>query len=143
MKKALKIALVMHVWIVATITPLLVRIFTLKRILEVFSPSPLFQPYRGFSAEDLAGVVKNRLKSPIYMVRRACLREGLLIFHFLRLAGLEATLHMSVLSREEFGRFHAHCWVTSSGSELSTPTSLKMTEVFSYPNRKLQLQRRS
>jgi hypothetical protein len=139
MKKALNIALVIHVWIIAAIVPFLVRVFTLKRILEVFSPSPLFQPYRGIAAEDLAGVVKNRLKRPVYMVRRACLREGLLIFHFLRLAGLEATLHISVLPREELGRFHAHCWVTSSGRDVSTPTGLKMTEVFSYPFCKPQL----
>ncbi len=137
MKKAFRIALVIHVWIVAAIVPFLVRAFTLKKIIEIFSPSPSFQPYRGIAAEDLAGVVKNRLKRPIYMVRRACLREGLLIFHFLKLAGLEATLHISVYPREEFGRFRAHCWVTSSGRALSTPADLKMTEIFSYPLRKL------
>lgn len=133
MKKALRIALAIHVWIIAAMIPLLVRIFSLKIILEVFTPSPVFQPYRDMAAEDLAGVVKNRLKRPICMVRRACLREGLLMFHFLRLAGLEATLHISVYPREVFGRFHAHCWVTSSGKTVSNPPGLKMAEVFSYP----------
>jgi len=135
MKKALKIALAIHVWIIAAIIPLLVRVLCLKTILQVFTPSPLFQPYRGMSAEDLAGVVKNRLKRPICMVRRPCLREGLLMFYFLRLAGLEATLHISVYPREVFGRFHAHCWVTSFGKTISIPPGLKMAEVFSYPIR--------
>lgn len=135
MKKALKIALAIHVWIIAAIVPLLVRVLSLKTILEVFTPSPLFQPYRGLSAEAVAGVVKNRLKRPVYMVRRPCLREGLLIFHFLRLAGLEATLHMSVHPREVCGRLHAHCWVTSLGKTVSSPPGLKMAEVFSYPIR--------
>jgi len=135
MGKALKIALSIHVWIIAAIIPLLVRVLSLKRILEVFTPSPLFLPYRDMSAEDLTGVVKNRLKRPIYMVRRACLREGLLIFHFFRLAGLEATLHISVHPREVSGRYHAHCWITSSGKTVSSPPGLKMAEVFSYPVR--------
>jgi hypothetical protein len=135
MKKALKIALVIHAWFIAAIIPLLVRILSLKRILEVFTPSPLFQPYQGISAEDLAGVVKNRLKRPIYMVRRACLREALLMFHFFRLAGLEATLHISVHPREVCGRLHAHCWVTSLDKTVSSPPGLKMTEVFLYPIR--------
>ncbi|MGO9018811.1 MAG: lasso peptide biosynthesis B2 protein [Syntrophobacteraceae bacterium] len=133
MKKALRIALAVHVWIIAAIIPLLVRVLSLKRILEVFTPSPLFQPYRGMSAEDMAGVVKNRLQRPVYMVRRACLRGGLLMFHFLRLAGFEATLHISVHPREVFGRFHAHLWVTLSGRTVSSPPGLKMAELFSYP----------
>jgi hypothetical protein len=134
MEKALKIALVIHVWIIAAIIPLLVRLLCLKTILQVFTPSPLFQPYRGMSAKDLGGFVKNRLKKrPICMVRRPCLREGLLMFYFLRLAGLEATLHISVYPREVLGRFHAHCWVTSFGKTISIPPGLKMAEVFSYP----------
>ncbi|MGC9964128.1 MAG: lasso peptide biosynthesis B2 protein [Syntrophobacteraceae bacterium] len=133
MKRTLRIILAVHVWIVAAIILFLVRVLSLKKILEVFTPSPLFQPYRGICAEDLAGVVKNRLKRPIYMVRRACLREGLLMFHFLRLAGLEATLHVSVHPKEAFGRLHAHCWVTSFGRTVSSPPGLQMAEVFSYP----------
>lgn len=96
MKKTLRIAFAVHVWTIAAVIPLLLRVLSLKTILEIFTPSPLFQPYRGMSAEDLANVVKNRLRRPVYMVRRACLREGLLMFHFLRLAGFEATLHVSV-----------------------------------------------
>jgi hypothetical protein len=133
MQRTRRVALAVHVWIVAAIIPLLVRVLSIKRILELFTPPPLFQPYRGISAEDLAGVVKNRLKRPVYMVRRACLREGLLMFHFLRLAGLEATLHVSVHPREIFGRFHAHCWVTSFGRTVSSPPGIQMGEVFSYP----------
>ena len=133
MKKALKIVLAIHVWIIAAMIPLLVRVLSLKTILKVFTPSPLFRPYRGMSAEDLAGAVKKRLRRPVYMVRRACLREGLLMFHFLRLAGLEATLHISIQPKEVFGRFLAHCWVTLPGKTVSTPPGLKMAELFSYP----------
>jgi hypothetical protein len=55
------------------------------------------------------------------------------MFHFLRLAGLEATLHVSVHPKEAFGRLHAHCWVTSFGRTVSSPPGLQMAEVFSYP----------
>jgi hypothetical protein len=135
MKKALRIALAVHVWAIAAIIPLLVRVLSLKTILEIFTPSPLFQPYRDMSAEHLANVVKNRLRRPVYMVRRACLREGLLMFHFLRLAGFAATLHVSVHPREVFGRLHAHLWVTLSDRTVTSPPGPKMAELFSYPIR--------
>jgi hypothetical protein len=134
MKKAIEIVLAVHVGVLAAFIPLLVRVLSLKRMLEIFTPSPSFQPYRRLSSEDLVHVVKNRLKRPLCMVRRACLREGFLIFHFLRLAGLESTLHISVYPRDMFGRLHAHCWVTSFGRTVSSPPGLEMVKVFSYPN---------
>ena len=134
MKKVLRIVLAVHVGVVAAIIPLLVRVLSLKRILGLFTPSPLFQPYRRLSTEDLIHTVKNRLKRPVCMVRRACLREGLLIFYFLRLAGLESILHISVYPRDKCGRLHAHCWITSFGRTVSSPPGLEMVKVLSYPN---------
>jgi len=132
MKKATKVVLAIHVWIIAAIIPLLVRILSLKRILEIFTPSHLFRPYRGISSEELTSVVNDRLKHPVCMVKRACLRKGLMMFHFFRLAGLEATLHISVYPRSVSGRFLAHCWVTSYGKTVSSPADPDTAPLFSY-----------
>jgi hypothetical protein len=134
MNKALEIVLSVHIGIVAAVIPLLVRVLSLKRMLQIFAPPPLFKPYRHLPAENLIHAVKNRLKRPMCMVRRACLREGFLIFHFLRLAGLESTIHISIYPRDMFGRSHAHCWVTSSGRTVSSPPGPEMVTLFSYPN---------
>jgi len=56
------------------------------------------------------------------MRRRACLRQGLLLFHFLRLAGLPAVVHFGVFSpATDPRRLHGHCWVTLGGVCLSPP----------------------
>jgi len=56
------------------------------------------------------------------MVRRACLREGIVLFHFLRLGGHDAVMHFAVYppSGDE-SPMHAHCWVTVGEQNISTP----------------------
>ena len=56
------------------------------------------------------------------MRRRACLRQGLTLFHFLKLAGWPAVLRIGVFPPgRDRRRMHAHCWVTLNGVPLSPP----------------------
>ena len=56
------------------------------------------------------------------MRRRACLRKGLTLFHFLRLADKPAVMHFGVYpAASEQARMHAHCWVTIDGQAISDP----------------------
>jgi len=63
---------------------------------------------------------------------RACLRQGLTLFHVLRQMGLPARIHFGVdQARPDF---EAHCWVTLDGkavAEPDDPGSLRV--VYSYP----------
>lgn len=52
---------------------------------------------------------------------RRCLRTGLLLFHFLRLAGAPAVLTFGVYSEQKAGREQAHCWVSVAGRCVSDP----------------------
>lgn len=125
-----------HVWAVASCIPLLVRFLPLKALLRLLTPPRRLAPYRGIPAPRLAEIVRQRLRDPIHMRRRACLREGLTMFHFLCLAGLEGTLHVGVYARRPRpSRTHAHCWVTSGGRGLSDPPTEPAAEVLSYSNR--------
>lgn len=104
-----------HVWLVATVIPLLVRAVPLKRLLRLLNPSPRRQPYRGLTCQQIIDIVSRRVRAPRNMRRRSCLRFGLTLFHFLRLSGYPAILHFGVLPKTDSGRMQAHCWVSVPG----------------------------
>ncbi len=122
-----------HISVTATLVPLLLRWLSLRAMLALFTPPRRWQPYRGFRAEEILGLIRKRLANPVYMIRRACLREGLLLFHFMRLADLEATLHIGVHPPEAARRLRAHCWITSDGKPISDDPGEQLAKVLVYP----------
>lgn len=112
-----------HVSVLATLTPLLVRWLPLHRVLRLFSrPSPqrATRFYAGISADRIVQIVRHRLRAPRMMKRRPCLREGLLLFHFLRCAGFAPILRFAVYPPQiDPNRLHAHCWVTLDGQPVN------------------------
>ncbi len=111
-----------HIWLVATVIPLLDKLLPMKPLLVLLTPLGVFRPYAGTPANDIAGLVARRLRQPRHMRRRACLRHGLTLFHFLRLAGWPAVLRIGVFPPSvDRRRLHAHCWVTLDGVALSPP----------------------
>jgi hypothetical protein len=111
-----------HVWLLATLIPLLEKFIPLKWLLRLLTPPPRFNPYAGTSPEEISRLVAHRLREPHNMRRRACLRHGLTLFHFLKLAGWPAVLRIGVFPPSlDSQRMHAHCWVTLNGVALSPP----------------------
>jgi len=104
-----------HVWIVATLIPLLDRWLSLRRLLAVATPPARLRPYRSVPVERIVQVVLRRLRNPHHMRRRACLRRGLMLFHFLRLSGRAAALHIGMLNNADAPRLQGHCWVSLNG----------------------------
>ena len=111
-----------HVWLGATLVPMLDRVVSFKGMLRLVTPPGWLRPYRALPADRIAEVVRHRLRRPRHMRRRACLREGLTLFHFLSLAGLPAVLHVAVYPPGgDAGRLRGHCWVTCGGRDVSAP----------------------
>ena len=111
-----------HVWLLATLIPLLEKFIPLKWLLRLLTPPSRFKPYAGTSPEEISRLVAHRLCEPRNMRRRACLRQGLTLFHFLKLAGWPAVLRIGVFSPGlDNRRMHAHCWVTLNDVPLSPP----------------------
>jgi hypothetical protein len=52
-------------------------------------------------------------------VRSGCMVRGLTLYHFLRRAGAEVSLHFG--AGEMNGRFAAHCWIVYLGEPLAEP----------------------
>ncbi|MBM4042090.1 MAG: lasso peptide biosynthesis B2 protein [Planctomycetes bacterium] len=122
-----------HVWWVACLIPLLDRLLPLGGVLWVLTPSRWWHPYRGVAPEAIGELVRRRLARPRQMKRRACLRQGLMLFHFLCLAGREPVLHFAVFPAEPAPQpMHAHCWVTLDGQECSPPAQRPCAEMMRY-----------
>jgi len=122
MAKSQDLLLRAHVWLVASLIPLAVRIVPLKRLLRLLTSSRGLRVYRDVPAERVVRIVRRRLAAPRNMRRRACLRAGLTLFHFLRLSGRPAVLHFGVYpANGPAGPMHAHCWVTLHGRPVSPP----------------------
>ena len=111
-----------HIWLLATLIPLLEKFVPLKWWLRLLTPPARFKPYASTPPEEISRLVAHRLREPRNMRRRACLRQGLTLFHFLKLAGWPAVLHIGVFPPSlDSRRMHAHCWVTLNGVPLSPP----------------------
>jgi len=109
----------MHIWAAATLTPLLVRLLSLPLLVRLLTSPRGCRPYAAVPPEQIAGLVARRLARPRNMRRRACLRQSLVLFHFFRLAGLAAELHVGMYPPSaDPARLHGHCWVTIAGRPL-------------------------
>jgi len=135
MSKMHKLILRAHVWSVAFMLPLLVRFFSLRKLLWVVTPPKFLRLYSNAKVEDIVAEVSRRLAEPVNMRRRACLRRGLTLFHFLRLAGHPAELHFAVYPMSEQDTMHAHCWVTVAGTAVSYPPQGPHKVIMTYGNR--------
>jgi hypothetical protein len=112
----------LHIRLVTIAILPLVRFLSLRRVLRLLTPPSGWRPYRGMEPERLAAMVRWALRAPRRMRRRACLREGLALFHVLCLAGVDAELNFAVYPPgADSDRMHGHCWVTVGGEPLNSP----------------------
>ncbi len=122
-----------HVSAAATLILLLVEVLPLRCLLRVLTPPRWFKPYRRMAADEIIASVRRRLARPRRMKRRACLREGLVLFHFLSLAGQEPMIDFAVFPPERAPRpMHADWWVTLNGRECSAPPTRPSAEMLRY-----------
>jgi hypothetical protein len=126
----MKLLLRAHVWLIATLLPAIVDAVPLGRLLALLRGR--WRLYAGLSPDAIAAVVRRRLLSPRMMRRRACLREGLVLFYFLRLAGRRPVLSFCLYPTPAAGRTRGHCWVTLDGRCLTSPPSAGAVTMLEY-----------
>jgi hypothetical protein len=125
--------LVVHVWVVAAIIPLLDKFLTLERMLRLLTPRRPFGPYRGADPDLIVEIARRRLRRPVHMRRRACLRLSLVLYHFTHLADVDAVFHVAVFPPSvDPKRLHAHSWVTVGDRCLSDPPQGHAAEALCY-----------
>lgn len=92
--------------------------------------------YAGLTAADIAHRAKRAARRPWVMRDRRCLREGILAYRFLTLAGIPADMVFGV-DRKSIGsaKLAAHCWVVVDDKPILNPPEPSMVTVFVEKNR--------
>jgi hypothetical protein len=102
----------LSLWLWARLLPAMTWGRDLKSLLDLASPSQAPSSYRGLATGYIVRRVKRVCRRPWLMRSRPCLREGLLAYRFLTLAGHAPVLRFGV---EKGGTassdVSAHCWV--------------------------------
>jgi len=117
-----------HVSVAASLAPLLVRSMPLRPLVRWLAARRRARPYAGIPAVEIERAIDRRLRNPRMMVRRACLRRGLLLLHFLNLAGIPAEIRFGVYApRSDSERMHGYCYVVADGIGEEEPPEETLT----------------
>lgn len=121
----------LDLWIEARLLTLFSR-RPLEDLLRRATPGTDDYPY-ALSVDQIVTAVKNSVARPWRMRGRRCLREGLLAFRYLHLAGHRPTLHFGIVPQTAAtARPRAHCWVCVDNRIVLNPPEEPMVELFSY-----------
>jgi hypothetical protein len=119
-------------WIAARTMPLRVRGMGLKPLLELYEPGRA-RPFVGVESAEMLEAVRRVTHHPWGMRDRRCLRQGLLAYRYLSMAGLAPALHFGV-DRNSISdpKISAHCWIVLDGKVVLNPPGEAMVTVFVY-----------
>jgi len=120
-------------WLAARLLPLYAARGSLEDLLAGATPQPGRRDYAEIDPAVIIAAVKRQGKGPWLMRNRRCLREGLLAFHYLALAGHAPRLHFGVVAASlRDVRPRAHCWLTLDGQPTMNPPQEPMVALFAY-----------
>ncbi len=121
-------------WLWSKLVPMMARDRELATLLALACP-PAATPYRGLAADHIVKRVKRSCRRPWLMRDRRCLREGLLAFRFLSMAGYSPVLRFGVergsVARGQ--RLSAHCWIEVENETMLNPPLPDIVEILCHP----------
>jgi hypothetical protein len=127
-----------HLWFAARWLPVGAKRRSIEQLLSGAVPPSGHTPYRGFEVDRIVTAVRGMTARPWRMRGRRCLREGLLGFRFLRLAGFTPVLHFGVEPGSvQRDKLRAHCWITIAGSCVLNPPTATLVTIFSWDGEKI------
>jgi hypothetical protein len=93
--------------------PVLQRVFTLPALVTLFGTRTLPTVFPPLQPERLLFLIRGLLSQRIGMIRPNCMKQSLVLFHFLRQWGAPATIHFGVAKQHD--TLEGHCWVELAG----------------------------
>src|SRR5437867_2977168 len=119
-----------HLWLSARLMPALIGRRDFETVLK-WAPLDAPTRYRGLPSAYIVARVSRTVRHPWLMRDRRCLREGLLGFRFLRMAGFDPELRFGVDSTSmQAPRLSAHCWVCLEGKPVVSDRLPGMVEIY-------------
>jgi hypothetical protein len=119
-------------WLAARTMPIQVRGRDLAPLLADYEPGAN-RSLVGLDAGYLIKAVQRTTRHPWTMRDRRCLRQGLLAYRYLVMAGFRPALHFGV-DRLSLGnaRIKAHCWIVLDGKVVLNPPDVTMVTLLVY-----------
>ena len=115
--------------------PVRIRGRDLARLIAQYEPGEK-RSLTGLKTADILGAVRRATRHPWTMRDRRCLRQGLLAYRYLTLAGHRPELHFG-LEKSSLAdpRIRAHCWVVLDDGTVLNPPEDGMMTIFVYDGR--------
>lgn len=122
-----------NLWMAARLIPFYAFRRPLSDLLMRTTPEPGRHPLAGKDSGEILKAVKRSVKRPRLMRGQRCLREGLLAFHFLSLAGYSPVLHFGMVGKTARNpKPRAHCWLSLEGETVLNPPNEPMIDLFTF-----------
>ena len=93
--------------------PILQRVLTLPTLVSFFGAKTMPTVLPPLDPERLLFLIRGLLHQQIGMIRPNCMKQSLLLFHFLRQWDAPVTIHFGAATRD--GALEGHCWVELAG----------------------------
>jgi hypothetical protein len=122
--------------------PILQRVLTLPALVALFGANILLTLLPPLEPDRLLFLIRGLLHQRIGMIRPNCMKQSLLLFHFLRQWGAPVTIHFGAAKRDE--ALEGHCWVELAGQpfgEKGNPWPA-YTTVYTFPMDNVHQRRR-
>jgi Transglutaminase-like superfamily len=127
----------LNLWIAARLMPVFAKRRELGAILGDATPEQQHEGSLQLGPAAIVEQVKSVVSKPWRMKGRRCLREGLLAFYYLKLAGKQPLLRFGLLKGTlATSRPRAHCWIVLDGEIILNPPEGLMVHLFDYDGKK-------
>lgn len=104
--------LVLSVGLLAAL-PVLQRVLPLPTLVTVFGTRTIPTVFPPLQPERLLFLIRGLLDQRIGMIRPNCMKQSLVLFHFLRQWGAPVTIHFGVAKPHD--ALEGHCWIELAG----------------------------
>lgn len=128
-----------ELWLLVSITgmlvalPVLQRSLTLPALVKLFGVRTLPPVFPPLKPDRLLFLIRGLLQQHIGVFRPNCVKQSLVLFHFLHHWGYPVNLYFGVAKHG--GTLAGHCWLTLDGQPLAEPVDPHQvfTVVYAYP----------
>lgn len=123
--------------------PILQRVLTLPALVALFGTNILPTLLPPLEPERLLYLIRGLLHQRIGMIRPNCMKQSLVLFHFLRQWDAPVTIHFGATTRD--GALEGHCWVELAGQPFGEKDDPQraFSVTYAFPEDTIHLKERS
>jgi len=136
--KMIEIRLLLEMTSLLMLLPLLKRTLSLPALIRFFDAKPTSEKLP-VDLDRLIQLTKRLLNIRVGFLSPNCVKQSLILFHFLRKYGHPANIHFGI-SKNDAGNLHGHAWVSLTGkpfAEAGDPRG-EFKETYVFPKTAMQ-----